>query len=387
MRQPGKIYPVSIFARCVVMAFLALSFAFVAASAHAAWFCPFFLKKGTAQWTFKQSEFDAAKKSFLEKLQTGAAADMDLAATGPRNLSPTEALALMEATGEAQGRDILSVSKLLSKHSPARKQILKFMKATNVEAGLSLTQIQDLSAKFYLLSNPAYSNLPRFLARRIPPPARMLIRKRIETELAAKTLEKAARNLGLLRASGRIEALRLWLRKNPLVMDSVTTIALNTILLRFTGYAGYPPKLSLTAQKKIPPELLEKIRLHGFDAGYEDAKKIFGASAKFETGWNWARSVFGVLVTGVLVYFIVEHYDDIRMLAGMAFVTKEDLKKNQDETFNCDRIRAEQFQSWKDSFLAFEGREPDPVKDKQEWDETYHSIYHTPCDELKVKFD
>lgn len=369
------------------MALVAASFAFVATSAHAAWFCPFFLKKGSAQWAFKQDEFDAAKKSFLEKLRAGAVAEGESALSGPRTLSPTEVLALMEASGEAQGHDILSVSKLLSKPGPARKQILEFLKATDVEAGLALTQIQDLAARLYLLSNPAYPNLPRFLARRIPPPARSLIRERIETELAAKNLEKAARSLGFLRAPGCIEALRLWLRKNPIVMDSVTTIALNTFWIELVGLPGHLPSLPLTAQKRIPPVLLEKIRLHGFDAGYEDAKRVFGTSAKFETGWNAARAVFGVLVTGVLIYFIVEYYDDIRMLIGLAFVTKEDLKKYQDETFNCEQVRAEQFRSWKDSFRAFEGHEPDPVKDKQEWDETYNSIYNTPCDELKVKFD
>lgn len=376
------------------MAVLALSFAFAAASAHAAWFCPFFLKKGTSQWTFKQDEFEAAKKGFLEKLRTGAVAEGESAAGG-RILTPTQLLAFIEAAGEAQGHDILSVSKLLSKPGYAREQTRKFlMKGPYVKASPSLKQIQDFAAAFYLLANPAYpglsgSRLSRFFARyiRIPPPVKSLIRMRIEIELAAKSLEEAAKSLGFLRAPDRIEALQLWLRKNPLVMDSIATIALNTIFIKYAGVPGYLPLLPLTAQKRIPPELLEKIRLHGFDAGYEDAKKIFGASAKFETGWNAARAVFGVLATGVLVYFLVEYYDDIRMLVGMAFVTKEDLKRYQDETFNCDRVRATQFQSWKDSFRAFEGREPDPVTDKREWDETYNSIYSTPCDELKVKFD
>lgn len=372
------------------MALVALSFAFVAASAHAAWFCPSFLIKAPE---FKYDEFVAAKQNFVEQLRKGEKiAEGNL----PQKLSPTKILALIEASGEFSGTDVLHVSKILAGPKAERDGLLKFVrwfKITEAVAfqpirrALTLRQAEDLVAGLYLISNPAYPNLPRLLARRIPPPVRTLIRKRIETELAVKSLEGAARSLGILRASDPIEALQLWLRKNPFVMASVTTIALNTIWIKFAGLPGHLPSLPLTAQKRIPSELLEKIRLHGFDAGYEDAKRIFGASAKFETGWNAARAVFGVLVTGVLVYFIVEHYDDIRMLIGMAFATKEDLKKYQDETFNCDQVRAEQFQSWKDSFLAFEGREPDPVKDKKEWDETYDSIYNTPCDELKVKFD
>lgn len=372
------------------MALIAVALALAPASAHASWFCPTFFKKALE---FKHDEFVAAKQKFVEQLRSG---EKLTEGHFPERLSPTRILALIEAAGEAGGTDVLHVSEILNGPKAGRDALLKFIRWFKITEAvllhpvgktLSLRQAEEFAAGLYLVANPAYPNLPRFLSKRIPPPVRKLIRQRIETELASTSFEEAAANLGFLRSPGAVGRLRRWLRKNPLVMDSISTIALNTILLKFTGYPGYLPKFSLTAQKKIPPELLEKIRLHGFDAGYEDAKRIFGATAKFETGWNAARAVFGVLVTGVLIYFIVEHYDDIRTLIGMALVTKEDLKKYQDETFNCEQVRAEQFQSWKESFFVFEGRAPDPVKDKQEWDETYSSIYKTPCEELKVKFD
>lgn len=390
VREAGRIYPVSIFAKSAVMALLAVALALAPAPSLASWFCPTFLKKALE---FKHDEFVAAKQKFVEQLRSG---EKLTEGHFPERLSPTRILALIEASGEVGGTDVLHVSEILNGPKAGRDALLKFVRWFKITEAvllhpvgktLSLRQAEELAAGLYLVANPAYPNLPRFLSRRIPPPVRKLIRQRIETELASTSFEEAAANLGFLRSPGAVGRLRRWLRKNPLVMDSISTIALNTILLKFTGYPGYPPKLLLTAQKKIPPELLEKIRLHGFDAGYEDAKRVFGASAKFETGWKWARAVFAALGTGVLVYFIVEHYDEIRTLVGVAFATEEDRKKYQEETFNCEEVRAMQFQSWKKSFLYIEGRMPDPEKDKQEWDKTYNAIYGTPCDKLKVKFD
>ena len=202
---------------------------------------------------------------------------------------------------------------------------------------------------------------------------RNVIRQKIESEIVSHGLEKAFKNLDIVKNQKGLDRFRLLRDKHKNIESSITASAINYLFLRFLPSQGgfpllYPPKLNLTRNKALSGELIEKIKKQGFDASYDDLAKIFGKSAAFDAVYSKARTLYLNLFMVYAGYLIYQQKGLITFALSSLFVSEEDVARHIRDNVSAEQIRQQQFEGWKQGMYDFTGKWPTPEEQDKQWE-------------------
>lgn len=340
----------------------------------------------------KRNKFDVEKFRIYKLLYKDLLAQPDVApAQGPKSIEAT--LALLEATAEHNGTDILQINQLLEQ-GPDRdmKKVIKRLRKLNAKNGIAEIHARELIEDLYLIINgnsfKKTGKLPLWLQNKDPKTVRAKIRQHIETELLSNDLISALKSLGIARDKSLLESLKLWHQANKNLFEAITNIAFNAFTVQSFGFPTALPKFNFTKTKTVPPEILALVREKGFNAAYDDVAKLFGKRADFDLRWRTAQIIYNRLLSPYMILMMTPVVPLIKNILALSHRSDDDVRKLQERTFNSDKIRKEQFESWKEAFKEFNGRYPDSVahpEDKEEWDREWKHLQTTSDEDLKAK--
>ena len=137
--------------------------------------------------------------------------------------------------------------------------------------------------------------------------------------------------------------------------------------------------------RPVPPTHRRRPRA-GPGGRHARAAAHFGTAAITDWALNRARALYiqGMTILGMT--YLARQYPMLMGTIGMQFVTEEDLRELEDRTFNAERVRQEQFESWRQAYFDFEGHYPDPgnPSERAEMDAERARLRDTPDADLRV---
>lgn len=368
---------------------------------------------------FDFENVDRLTALLVARLQAGAALGEAERAEAQR--SPLDfKLALLQATATSQKSKPMQdvVRALRATEGKQQKRLIAALAAWNLDKPDAL-DAADLADHLY---DTYDRNRHTWLSSRFSPSSmRSLIERKAVTEVLREDLEQSLPALGirphdwiaergqrlaeerpqandlainravntiLLYGMGLPEELRgrlrLWLHDHPNTEQWTTATLLNAFSMKMFGVPISIPRAAFLYARPLSRAQRENLREKGFDATYPDLKEVLGGPGRFDEIWNFTRAgiYFAVQIAGG-AYF-VSHWDQMKMvldprtwifLYSFSHVTKEDLKKKEDETFDADRVRREQFESFKEAYNLMEGPFDQPLPNP--WDADFEEKCRT----------
>lgn len=213
-----------------------------------------------------------------------------------------------------------------------------------------------------------------------------MISDRIAQALIKQSFLPALTSLGFVRTPEAIDKVSDFRRRYANTERALISGAISTVLLTHVGMPGPAPKISIGVNKRIPIEVIDKIRAEGIESSQAYLRRLFTSDAQYQLAYNSLKVLYGAALQGFAVYMVVQMWPTLSFILQTAWSSEELLEKVQDATFDPERIREMQFKSWKAAFLELEGREPDPVRDANEWNRVREMIWKLSDAELRVKF-
>ncbi len=122
--------------------------------------------------------------------------------------------------------------------------------------------------------------------------------------------------------------------------------------------------------QKIPEEFYQKVLDHGLDSVSADLNQRFvGPREYFEFFWNIFSRSYVVAMSAVLMEMTIQAPHMVLMPAEMIVSQVKDVLSPQPQRTLVQekKDRSEAFEQWKKDFRISEGRDPDPIKDHDEW--------------------
>jgi hypothetical protein len=248
---------------------------------------------------FDSRSFQSEKARFAELLTQGAIID----ATGVGSVESR--IALLEALGDRLGHDLSPLSQRLNS-----KKLRSLLKKDFSREGLEglLSELYDLR----------YGKAPQearaqALWKKIrgKTPSEMIHRRAMNLWLQ-NDFETALEQLGLLDSKNEsaLQRFKNWRKKHSNFENTLSSSALNAAAVDLLGVpAGGLPQLSKLNTRELPAAVLEKIRKEGFDAAYEDVKKLWGGAAQFDFYWAQSRKIYWVGMSFYVASYLKEALD------------------------------------------------------------------------------
>jgi len=329
---------------------------------------------------FDLESFKKAKDYFRGLLEQKAAINKN-------QLQTTEdKLAALETTAASYGWDIFHIEKLFQEASPKhQRNFLRLFAEISFDGDISPLKIQKIMVKLYLLANG--TSLAKSFS--ISGIREAQIRRRIELAFLKNNFIDALRDLGLVRNPTLLDKVRLWRARHASFENAAVSSALNLFFISHLGIPVNIPQLDIAPHKAIPQELIEKIKENGFESGYPELRQIYSKKANLQLALDSASKLYAYAMISLSIIMAAEALPMVKFAWASRFTSEQELSALQDKTFSAKKIRAEQFENWREAFHALEGRYPDPehnLKDKAEWDRVKRNQSRIPDDQLKVKF-
>jgi len=303
-------------------------------------------QNSTDHW-FDLDAFTAQKQKFQDKLRRKEKVD-------PSQLTDqVTKLALSEAIGQERGWDLLNLSGAGNDPKQSQK-IFKFFKGLSFDQGITAFKLRKILTRLYVISNSP----PKRVSLLISDAEESLIQRRIGMAFLRVGFSQAVQDIGLVRDPSLFESLRKFSARHSNSKNLLLAVALNGWSLSTIGFPVYAPTFTL-------------------------------ANPRLHLAANGVRNLIVAAMIGTAVSMATQMFPILEVTVSAAFTSEERLAQIQDATFNAQRIREEQFNSWKEAFRAFEGRYPDPQKypqDAAEWNREWNKLINIPDEQLKVQF-
>jgi hypothetical protein len=364
---------------------------------------------------FDGPTFDRARAFFDGKLERHEAAT----AGEIRELGlsrPAVALALMESAAHHAGARDAGLGALETQAPQAwRRRALQVLGSLDLSGPVRWEDAEAFLEKLYLVANlPAanYPGLPAWLARRLPDPPRALLRQRLQLAVWREDLAGALAALGFARTPGLADHVRSWLRQHPNLSELAYTGAVDTFSWYLVGFPYRIPRAAATQALALPPDVVERARTQGLDAIYPELQARFGGYARFDAAWNAGRAALYRAGVVVLLYALGDYLSDHGYMLDYRYwvyiaryhhISDDELKQLQEQTFDAETVRREQFESFKQAYGETEGPFSEPLPDPwdpdyrervghfppeyaREADETWQALQAMTPDELRAQF-
>lgn len=336
-----------------------------------------------------KSNFDytafTTKRDFYEQiLRSGDTIDLNSISDSMSRV------AFLEATSRSRGLDILDLNGIIQNGSFLQKyKLQRTVNRLDFSGGLSLKKLSNVLEDLYLLSHSASLSVQDqgvLLGTREAVSVKSIVRKRIESEIVKAELINAFEELGLIRDRGMYNRMVQWRSEHKNIENSFLTGLLNFISIHYLGLVSFIPDVQLNPRHPPPAELVAKIKSGGFDAIYEDIRPYYRNTTIFNMVWKTARVAYLSFFMAYGTIMAVQALPAFSDIVNSTTVPAAKLEQLQEKTFNADEVRNQQFDSWRQAFYEFEGRWPDPVRDKAEWEHNWDSIMSTPDGQLRVNY-
>ena len=243
------------------------------------------------------------------------------------------------------------------------KKLITLLENVTRRGTASFGDFRKLTNYFYILNHSHNSADVLYLLSR-----RNAIQRRVETEIAANSIEDALKKLGVLKGSRAIDRFRQLRGKHGNIENSMVSLVLNYLLLRVSPVPFvHLPKISLMRSKIITKELIEKIKTQGFDASYDDLVKLFGRSATFDTVYGQARFLYMSLLSIYGGYLLYEAKDMMIFSISSVFTTPEKVEEYIRKNVEAEEVKQRQFEQWKQGVYDFTGEWPTQEQEQEQW--------------------
>lgn len=296
-------------------------------------------------------------------------------------------LAFFETISERNGWDLLNISKMMNEGSERdRRKMLNFLSQISFEQKMSNQRIENILTKLYLLAN----RHPKNFTFSISAAKERLIVRRMELSFLKQNFTEALQDLGFIRDPNILERFKLLRKQYSNFENLLISASINALSITYWGVPAHIPNFTIGESQKIPIEIINKIKENGIEAAREDLRAIFYKQSNFQFAWNTVRQLYKSAMFGLTMFMAVQIFPIIEFSVASHFTTEQRLNEIQNSTFSPQRIREEQFNSWKQAFYDLEGRSPDPSKypqDKAEWNKVKDALAQIPDEQLKVQFD
>lgn len=289
---------------------------------------------------------------------------------------------------------------------------------------LSYEQVEDIVEKALYkdrrriyAENPDRPHAPNWLGRQLPQSVKGYLRREAMLILTTQDIVSGLKQLGAFRESTTWELVtRRWFRDHPLTSDMLESIFWNAYTKYKFGQLFHAPALRLLRARLRRPEVLLKIREKGFDAVFEELEDELGVYARIDIVYSAIRTTYYRYLIYELGKMMWVHQNELKIIFDprtwifayqWANTSDDDLKKKQDKDFaendGANRVRREQFESFREAYNDTEGPfdeplpapwEPDyeerlkrfPAGYKEEADDLWKTLKETPDEELKAEF-
>lgn len=330
---------------------------------------------------FEQSAFSRIKTDLKSKIE----ANEDLRSANFDN--DWSKLALFEVIAEKSGWDLLNISKIMAKGSGRDQQrVTKILNQFSFDDGVSARKLESILTRLYLLAN----SHPKGIDLSISTARERLITKRMELSFVKQSFMEALHELGFIRDPNLFERVKALRSQYSNYESLLITASLNAFSITHFGIPVHVPKLQAGERQNIPPEVIQKIKDHGIDAARDDLKRIYSRHSNFQLAWNTVRRLYTGAMFGLAVFMSVQMLPMLEYSIASHFTTEQRLAEIQNATFSADKVREEQFNSWRQAFNDLEGRYPDTAKypqDAAEWNRVSNSLAQIPDEQLRVQFN
>jgi len=292
-------------------------------------------------------------------------------------------------------------------------QVGTFVHESEYLENISADQAEAIVAKALRQNYSAatdYPKLPNSLGKLFPQSPKTYIHEQVKEALLTQDFVSGLRQLGILGTSSSLELVEKWWRNHPLTSSVLESTAWNTFSLYFFGTLIHAPRLQTLRQQLRRPELIERIRREGFDSVYPQLYEKYGTHARFDLAYETARTAYYRVLLVQLVRLMWIYQDELKIaldprtwifFRAFANASAGDLEKKQEETFEENKVRREQFNSFREAYVDSEGPfneeaprpwEKDyaervrrfPASYREEADRTWKTLSETPAKDLKA---
>jgi len=308
---------------------------------------------------------------------------------------------------------LMTLSSLTQAKAKLCYQVGTFVFESKYIESLSVEQAEAIVARavrWEASSAKDYPKLPEGVGRRLPESPETYMRNQVKEALLSQDLVFALKTLQIIRPSTPRELIDRWRKDHPLTAGILESTAWNAFSLYFFGTLIHVPRLQTLRAQLRRQEVLDRIRIEGFDSVYPELHEKFGANARFDLAYQAARTAYYRFLVVHLVRMMWIYQDELKLsldprtwifFRTFANATNEDLEKKQDETFEENKVRREQFESFREAYVddlgPFDEPPPGPwEKDyeervgrfpasyREEADRTWKGLVETPAEKLKA---
>ncbi len=339
------------------------------------------LVTGRRQRKFNEGEFLKAQALIAKKLESGEKLTQEEKESLLES-RPAATLAVIEALAKHNGDDALGIAETFRSGTKAqKKELLKALNRFDPTKEISEKEAIDFLVRLYFVANNPYPKLPRFLANRLQPNPRAIIEARLKLGFSTPDFLKGMQSLGYIRTPGKIDEANRWLQAHPKTAEAMLTAALNGYGWAKWGIPLHVPRAPHNHSAPLPKNWREDAKKLSPKEFYEkyrpqlEAQRLKVERAKFT--YNSFRDALYQAGSGFGIYYVAKHAPyllDPRFYVfavQMAFTTDEDAEKYQEEHFNADAVRREQFDSFRESFEETEGPFDVPLPLPRPWEKDY----------------
>ncbi len=334
--------------------------------------------------SFDYDAFLEIRNSYEQTLRAGQKVEID---------SVTDTMtriAFLEAVSRSRNIAILDLESIIQNGSFLQKYSLqRLIHKLDFSEGLSPTNMSGVLEDLYLLSHSVSLTATQegsFLKLKDAVSLKSTIKKRIESEIVTGELMSAFKELGLVQDPSTFRRMTLWRQEHQNIENAFLTSLLNFLSIHYLGFISYIPGANLQPNFKLPAELIEIIKTGGFDSIYGLIRPHYKNTTAFNSAWNSARLAYVTFFISYGSVMLLQSLPSFARIINSTTVSKIKLEQLQEKTFNAEKVKYQLFKGWKTAFFDFEGRWPDPVKDKAEWDRNWNSIMNSSDEQLRVKY-
>jgi hypothetical protein len=299
---------------------------------------------------------------------------------------PEDMLALYEAYASRLGieslQDKVLANELTTLQKNRIKVLEKFYKKDKIP--IDTFSVRQIVEKMYVLSLAPEANiLGRFAERwKYTMSFSAALQQRATMDLVSHGIEEGLIKTANLKSMSTISRFRRWRRKYPNIEQSIISMA----FLSFRLFQTLPvllPAYTIRRAKNIPPEVIDKILKHGFQAARPELEKMYGFSIQFNHAFELASTVYTFGIVAYYGYFFIRDFEGVSFLWSVDRVDKKKLDELQRKTFDAQRIRLEQLENWKNGIKLFENRNPTQAEIEEHWQE----LLATPDENFLVDYN
>jgi hypothetical protein len=297
--------------------------------------------------------------------------------------------AFLEAVAIKNNIAIVDFKKLLFADSEHRAHSTQLLAKLTPGKPLNQARLKEILFEIYLLSRTIQLGTyeKSWFQRKLKNiQFKESLRQKVESEIFIDEIIAGVENYTELPPNSFIQKFFDASKKNTFAVESTYTLLLNYLSLKFLSTVGYLPGFSDRLTGRLPPVIRNEIKSGNYNEQEQNVESITSGHHGLHRLWKVIRLTYSAAFILQTAAVLAPASPAIKAAAGAFAVEPKIAAAHQEKDFSADKVRHEQFESWRQSFYRSEKRWPDPIIDAVEWNETHESIYGSSAEELKAKY-